>query len=564
MYVLGVAGWTDRGHDASATLVKDGKIVAAAEEERFTRRKHAFDVLPHNAIRFCLEEEGINIDDIGDVGMYWDLPAHYKIRGIRRDFSKITEELFPRKLFDYSDPPEIVFLGHHLSHASSAFRASGFDRSAILVVDGAGEDASTTIWYGSGKSLDVVRRFGIPDSIGYFYEGITHYVGLEPSEPGKTMGLASYGKSSADIDRLFELTKYGYRLKVPEGRVVLGLNGISDEQAQLRDHWINEFTSMFGPGNEKIHTYKRLSGGYRPDPTMSEIYMRAAASAQNALEKLMVHLTETAVRETGSKNLCIAGGIGLNCVANGKILRSGLIDNIFIQPAANDAGGSMGAALELSSRLGRTPNLELRHTYLGPEFSMDEIESELNRLKIPFEYHNNIEDDVAGLLAEGNVVGWFQGRMEWGPRALGSRSILADPRDPKMKDKINNYVKFREWFRPFAPSILEENAGEYLVDSRPSPFMLLSFDVYKEKRDEIPAVVHVDGTTRPQTVDRRTNPRYYKLISRFRELTGVPMVLNTSFNVRGEPIVLTPYDAIRTFYSTGMDYLAMGDFLIRK
>ena len=566
MYILGIAGWTDRGHDASAALLDSGKLIATAEEERFIRRKHSYDILPHNAIRFCLDEAKICIEDLDYVALYWDWPYHYKLRGIVKnlDKEKLIKELFPQNLFKYEKAPELKFINHHRSHAASVFRSSGFDESAILIVDGAGEDVSTSLWYGVGNEIMLLKKIDVPGSIGYFYEGVTHYVGLESNEPGKTMGLAPYGKASISTEELFELTKDGYRAKIPEGRIVLGLGGLSDEEEQLQKYWNNIFVKRLGSKNERVYRYNRLLGRYASEAVMNQHCMDAAASAQKILEDLMLHLTKVIMEETSSRNLSIAGGVGLNCIANGKILQSGLVDDIFIQPAANDAGCSLGAALELYAELGYPSKFKMEHTYLGPKFSKEDIESELNRLKLEFEYHNDIESVTSELLNKNKIIGWFQGRMELGPRALGNRSILADPRDSQMKDKINKYVKFREWFRPFAPSILEEYSEDYLVGAYPSPFMLLAFDVPEDKRKEIPAVVHVDGTTRPQTVAENVNLRYWKLIDKFRECTGVPVVLNTSFNVKGEPIICTPYDAVRTFYTTGIDYLVLDNFLIKK
>ena len=433
MHILGVAGWTDRGHDASATLLKDGKLIAAAEEERFLRRKHAYDVLPYNAIRFCLDEAQIGVDDIDYVALYWDWPLHYKIRTIDRDLDKgkLIKALFPANLFESDKFPDLVFINHHLSHASSSYRMSGFDQSAILVVDGSGEDVSTSLWYGHGNEITLIRKIDIPSSIGFFYEAATHYVGLDADEPGKTMGLASYGRPRLKTEDFFELMRDGYSARIPEGRIILGLDGISDEQKQLQKYWTEEFTRRLGPKNERVHQYDRLSGRYSSEVVMGRFHMDAAASAQRIVEDLILHLTKVATEETGSRNLSIAGGVGLNCVANGKVLQSGLVDNIFIQPAANDAGGSLGAALELYAQLGHPSKSKMEHAYFGPQFSGGELEDVLTRLKIPYERHDDIEPLTAELLSKGNIIGWFQGRMEWGPRALGNSCLLYTSPSPR-------------------------------------------------------------------------------------------------------------------------------------
>ncbi|MBI4018755.1 MAG: hypothetical protein HY364_00695 [Candidatus Aenigmarchaeota archaeon] len=566
MYILGIAGWNDRGHDASATLLKDGKIVAAVEEEKLIRKKYSYDTLPHNSIKYCLDVAGIGVNEIDHVAVYWDWPYHYKIRGMtdRLDESTLPEQIFPRTMFDYGKSPRISFIEHHLSHASSAFRVSGYDKSAIVVADGQGEDVSTSLWYGDGNQIKLVRKIGIPDSLGYFYEASTGFVGLEPNEPGKTMGLAAYGRRRMSLSDAFTTNGKSYRSNINRSGIVLGKDGVSDEETQIREQWVKLFSSRFGRANAPSFIYDQDAKKFARETIMTPVYMDAAASAQAIVEDMMLYLAKIAVEETGSKNLSLSGGVGLNCVANGKILRSGIVDDIFIQPAANDAGCSMGAALELYSRLGYNARTIIPNVYLGPAFSEEAIERELLSLKIPFKYQDDPEGMAAQLITNGKIVGWFQGGMEWGPRALGNRSILADPRNPDMKNRLNEAVKYREWYRPFGPSMLDEAAANYLEQPHSSPYMILGFDVRKDRAGDIPAVVHVDGTTRPQTVDKKSNPRYRKLIENVGEITGVPVVVNTSLNVKGEALVCSPRDALRTMYGSGMDYLFIGDFMIEK
>jgi len=563
MYILGINGWIERSHDASACLIHDGKLVAMAEEERFVRKKHAYDHVPINASLYCLMEAGITLDEVDYIAWGWDYKRHFELRGLEWNYSdtELAEILFPKQYFRWNKVPRIVMIPHHLAHAASAFRMSNFDESAILVLDGQGEHSSTTLAYGSGNSIEIIRSFPIAYSLGYFYEAINAHIGFRSDDSGKTMGLAAYGTPRFHFDNI-RLSAQGYEVLLPR-KVELGRCGLLDEQNQLMKAWRSILEQKVGPINTPMYSFSELKGRLEPIPEISQTYKDLAASAQKVLEDIIVHLAKVLVSETGCRNLCIAGGVGLNCVANSRLIHERIIDDIFIQPAANDAGVALGAALELYANLGFESRVPLLTVCWGPSFSNEEIEKILESCKLRYEFVDDIAKRAATLIANNKIIGWFQDRMEFGPRALGARSILADARDKRMLARVNK-LKSREFWRPLAPSILDEKRADYLVDPYPSPFMLLTFDVKHDKRDEVPAIVHIDGTTRPQTVKAHIQPLYWRVIKEFEELTSIGLVLNTSFNGGGEPIVCTPLDAIRTFFSTEMDYLIMGNFLIKK
>lgn len=561
MYILGISGWKKRGHDASACLIKDGELLYFVEEERLIRRKHSYDVLPHNSIGFCLNEAGISVEDLDYLAISWDYPHHYKIRKMnwKLNKKKLLDMILPKSIFDYENGPKIKFINHHLSHAYSAFRCSGFKDSLILVIDGQGEELSTSMWYGNKNNIEFQKGWGIGNSLGYFYESVSDFVGLEPSEPGKLMGLTAYGKPKYS-GKFFKKTKNGYESSI--GKIK---PKYMDEENLTRKKWRGFLSKNIGKRNTKEIEFKNRFGlNLKNSPNFSTKIKNLAASAQVSIEDIILHLIKLGLKENDSKNLCLGGGVALNCLSNGRVLTSGLVDNIFIQPAANDAGGSLGAAMELCSSLGHKSKFKLNNVYYGPKFSNKEIKNTLDDFRLKYEYHKDISGVGSELLSKDKILGWFQGRMEFGPRALGNRSILANPSDPKMKDKINKKVKHREWFRPFAPSILEGKQEKYLENSSYSPFMLFTFKVRKGRQKEVPAITHVDGTTRPQTVRKKINPLYHELIKKFESQTSLPVVLNTSFNTRGEPIVCTPIDAIETFYSSGLDYLLIGNYLVKK
>ena len=594
MYVLGVSAWY---HDSGACLVKDGVIVAAAQEERFTRKKHDA-AFPVHAINYCLEEAKLNHSDIDSI-VFYEKPflkferlletyLAFAPKGFT-SFAKsmplwIKDKLFQRKNIvtefkslwganvDVAD--RLLFSEHHMSHAASSFFPSPFERAAVLTLDGVGEWTTSSLAIGNGSDLKIVKEIHFPHSLGLLYSAFTYYTGFKVnSGEYKVMGLAPYGKP-----RFVDLIK-DHLMDIRE-----------DGSFQL-DMSYFDYSTGLRMTNAK---FNRLFGGPArlPESELTQREMDLAASVQKVTEEVVVKLARGIAKETGEKNLCLAGGVALNCVANGILLRERIFDNIWIQPAAGDAGGALGAALAAYHLHEKQPRSlsgqrdQMRGSYLGPDFSSDQIESALKA--VGANYHKYSEQEMinltAGALRDEKAIGWMQGRMEFGPRALGGRSIIADPRSPKMQKQLNLKVKFRESFRPFAPSVLAEHISEWFEHEGDSPYMLLVADVRKSKRlqmtDEqkalfgidklnvprssIPAITHVDYSARLQTVHEDTNPRYYKLISKFNELTGCPIVVNTSFNVRGEPIVCTPEDAFRCFMGTELDVLVIGNFVLYK
>jgi len=558
MYILGVS----QGHDASACLVKDGKIVAAAEEERFNRIKHSVGLgSPVLATKFCLNQAGITMDDVDYITIDSLDPVKtygmqlksiirqgnfnkYMVKGLMRYVLNYYKWKMDGNPFDLKElgaaKEKFRFVRHHDAHAGSAFRLSGFDKADVLIIDGVGEMDATSHYIGDKDELTPIRRLSLPHSIGYFYGGVTMYLGYEFAEgEGKIMGLAPYGKNTKYYDTLKEM-------------ITLNSNGYTLSKKYFR---LPNFPIDFNPVVEKFGDGPKTTENIDKQKKYRDI----AFALQRHLEETMMHLLK---EYNISETLCLAGGVALNCKMNGHILRESHIKDIFIQPAANDAGGSIGSAIELAHRMGAKTKQEMKHVYLGPEYTNEQIVAMLDNNKVPYEYHKNIESVAAELLAKNKIVGWYQGRMEFGPRALGNRSILMSPKRAENKDIINATVKYREAYRPFCPSMLDGAKKEYLEEPYKSPYMILSFQVPKKKQKEIPAVVHVDGSCRPQTVERSVNPKYWKLIKKFEGETGTPVLLNTSFNIRGEPIVCTPKEAVSCYYGTGIDYLVVGNYLI--
>jgi len=561
MYILGISCFY---HDAAACLIKDGKIIAAAQEERFSRKKHD-QSFPLRAVKYCLKEAGITAQDLNYVGFY-DKPL-LKFERILSTYISV----FPRGLFSfYHAMPiwlkrkiwipyiirkelnykgKIIFINHHLSHAASSFLVSPFSEAAILTIDGVGEWSTATQGFGRENQIYLTHEIRFPHSLGLFYSAFTYYLGFRVnSAEYKIMGLASYGKPT-----FYDLITKELITIQDDGSFKLNMNYFAYHYGLV----------MINRKFEKLFRHQRR----KPTEAITEFHENVAASLQKITNEIMVKLARSLYQKTKIPNLCLAGGVALNCVANGKIYEETPFKNIFIQPAAGDAGGAVGVALYIYySILKHKRGFVWPHSYWGPEFTNQEIQQYLDSKSIPYERldKGNLIKKVAHLLSQGKIIGWFQGRMEWGPRALGNRSILADPRNPEMKDMINKRIKFREPFRPFAPSLLEEYAGEYLKMDVPSPYMLFTTEVKESKRTIIPAVTHVDGTARHQTVNRQQNSLYYDLIKEFYNITKVPVVLNTSFNLRGEPIVCTPSDAYLCFMRSGMDYLVMGNYLLDK
>jgi len=596
--ILGVSAYY---HDSAAAILVDGQIVAAAQEERFTRKKHDSS-FPIHACRYVLEESGIDYKDLIAVSFY-DKPFlkferlletyHAFAPGGLMSFLSaipvwIKEKLFMRRLLDEhlkelgEGRVPIYYPEHHLSHAASAFYPSPFEEAAIVTVDGVGEWATTTIGRGRGKEIEILKELQFPHSIGLLYSAFTYYTGFAVnSGEYKLMGLAPYGnpESQQTIDFIKKITTELVDIR-KDGSILLNM-----------DYF--EYATGLKMANEA--KWEQLFGVSRrkPESDISQVYMDMALAIQQVTEDIMLRLACTARQLTGSKNLVLSGGVALNCVANGKILRAGFFDDLWIQPAAGDAGGAVGAAYAVWHIHDGNPRQHngradaMQGAYLGPEFSEKEIRRVLQKYGAKARHYDDFQSlasDVAAKLAEGNVVGWFQGRMEFGPRALGNRSILGDARNPEMQKKLNLKIKYREGFRPFAPSVLEEDIAEYFQLDRPSPYMLLVAPVNEEKqvqlpenyhakplyerlyllRSDLPAITHIDYSARIQSVSRQTNPRYWELIKEFKSLTGYGVIVNTSFNVRGEPIVCTPEDAYRCFMRTEMDYLVLGDYLLDK
>ena len=591
--ILGISAYY---HDSAAAILVDGKILAAAQEERFTRKKHDSSY-PYNAVEFVLKKTNLKLADIDHV-IFYEKPflkferlletyTAFAPKGFKQ-FSKamplwLKEKLFQKKLLfnelkqhdsNFNDQNKLFFSDHHLSHASSAFFPSPFDEAIILTADGVGEWATTTVAIGKGNNLEIKKEIHFPHSLGLLYSAFTYYTGFKVnSGEYKLMGLAPYGKPiyyDKIINNLVDIKKDG-------------------------SFWLDQNYFNFATGltmtNDKFHQLFGQKPRNPKNENLTEFHMDIAASIQKVTEDIMIKLARSIKEEYNLPNLCLAGGVALNCVANGKILKEKIFDNIWVQPAAGDAGGSLGAALalwhlELKEPRHVNPNDDMFGSYLGPEFSNSYIQKSLNDVGANFKTYSEEEfiEKVSDALAEGKAIGWFQGRMEFGPRALGARSILADPRSNKMQKNLNLKVKYRESFRPFAPSILREDVSNWFDINVESPYMLLVADIVKDKqikmteteknlfgidklniqRSEIPAVTHVDYSARIQTVTKKNNKLYYDLIFKFKEKTGCPILVNTSFNVRGEPIVNTPIDAFKCFMGTELDVLAIGNCFLEK
>jgi len=591
MYILGISCYF---HDAAATLIKDGVVISAAEEERFSRIKHDYE-FPENAINFCLNLEGIETEDLDYIVIF------------EKPFVKFerlllcTMQTFPRsmKLFREAmitwlgdklwikhllqnklgvDSSKILFSEHHLSHAASSFYCSPFSEAAILTVDGVGEWTTATLGIGRGTDIKLLKEIRFPNSLGLLYSAFTAFLGFEVNEGEyKVMAMAPFGDPKY-VDQVYEVVNVD-----DEGGFELDMDYFSFHYSTEKT-FTKKFEKLFGdPRDPKAEFFTDASGypsyfeekpdNYDEIAKQNQYYADIAASIQVVTEQIMVKMANYAYKETGLKHLCMAGGVALNSVANRKILSETPFEEIYIQPAAGDGGASTGAALYCyHGILGKPRNFVMEHAYWGQEHSPADTREFLKENNISYEL---IEDDqklierVVDSIQNGKVIGWHQGRFEWGPRALGNRSILADPRSTEMKDIVNVKIKFREPFRPFAPSILEEKAGEYFdIDEPerhyPARFMLYVTDVREDKRDILPAITHVDGTGRLQTVRKDLNPKYHKLIETFGDATGVPVLLNTSFNLKGEPVVNTPAEAFSSFSASGMDLLVLGNYLVTK
>jgi len=594
MYIIGISAFY---HDSAACLIRDGEIIAAAQEERFTRKKHDAS-FPRRAVLYCLEEAGISAHQIDNV-VYYEKPflkferlletyLAFAPKGFT-SFARAMPVWIKDKLFQKSAlirdleltldksvdwRKRLLFSEHHLSHAASAYYPSPFDSAAVLTLDGVGEWTTTSLAIGKGSDLQVVKEIHFPHSLGLLYSAFTYYTGFKVnSGEYKVMGLAPYGEPVyADL-------------------ILEKLITVAEDGSFQLDMSYFDYATGLTMTNKK---FDALFGG-PPRTSESELTQREmdlAASVQKVTEDIVLKLARGIAKETGERNLCLAGGVALNCVANGILLREKIFDNIWIQPAAGDAGGALGAALSTwylhhnKERVASTERDSMKGAYLGPEFTDNDIETKLTDCGANFKklLTADMIEEVASALANEKAVGWMQGRMEFGPRALGGRSIIADPRSPMMQKQLNLKVKYRESFRPFAPSVLREDVGEWFEHDTDSPYMLFVADVQNDKRramskeeealfgidklnvprSEVPAITHVDYSARIQTVHSDTNPKYHAVISKFKEKTGCPLVVNTSFNVRGEPIICSPTDAFKCFMGTEMDVLAIGNFLLYK
>lgn len=599
MNILGISAFY---HDSAACLIQNGKIIAAAQEERFTRKKHD-EAFPVNAVTYCLEHAGLTIDELDAISFY-DKPflkferlletyLSFAPKGIRSFVVAIPvwlkEKMFLKKLIydelkkvgEYNKSKvTLLFPEHHLSHAASAYYPSKYDNAAILTIDGVGEWATASICHGKGKDISILKELKFPHSLGLLYSAFTYYLGFKVnSGEYKLMGLAPYGNPDSKL-----LQEY--------------IKKIKEELVDIRDDgsiWLNQKYFSYATGLRMVNDKKweTLFGFSRREGEGELLQHEAdlALAIQKVTEEIVIKMALHAKDLTGTNAICMAGGVALNCVANGKLQEEGIFEDVYIQPAAGDAGGAVGAALAAhhiyfeKERIPESPDA-MQGAYLGPEYHAVDIERALRKFKPVFikMSKTKLYPKVAEILEDGNVVGWFQGRMEFGPRALGGRSIIADPRRTDMQKKLNLKIKYRESFRPFAPSVLAEEISTYFEMESDSPYMLLVHPVneslreklpngYNEmplreklavKRSEYPAITHIDFSARVQTVHKETNPAYWNLINAFKERTGCGMVVNTSFNVRGEPIVNTPEDAYRCFMNTEMDYLVIGEYVFAK
>jgi len=570
MYIL---GFTISYHDAAACLMHNGELINFIEEERLTRVKGSPKSFPIKSTLACLKRANITLSQVDYIAVGLNLEKYdYKMQEFYKHLdskyekdmiTKISEKMIledrdkERVLYrikqDFmkegvtDELPPFIFVDHHLSHAASSFYCSGFEKSLIITIDGSGEEICTAIWEGNEREIRLIDLYNIPNSLGWFYSCITEYLGFKDNQQeGTVMGLAAYGKDDKYIrqvlEKILSVDKKGYSIN--PYYIFYGQHSFGK---RFTDKLVNEL------GQPRVR-----------NSIVTDKHKNIAYIAQNILEEAVKMLVTKYIDMTGLHNICLAGGVAMNCKLNGEIVKMPQVDKLFIQPASYDAGTSLGAAMVVSDKNGFDPRFKMEHTYWGIEYSNNEIEQELKIAKVRYKYIENPSLIAAKYLSQGSIIGWFQGAMELGARSLGARSILANPSESSMKDKLNNQVKFREYWRPFAPSMTNINYNKIFDTKHLSSFMLLALTVKDEYIDKIPAVVHIDKTARPQIVEEKYNKKYWELLNNFFELTSIPCVLNTSFNIKGEPIVCTVHDALRCFYSTGLDALFIGDFLLEK
>lgn len=574
-YFMGIFG--GQGPNPSAALLKDGVMVAMAEEERFTRIKNAPSLLPIKSIKFCLDHEGIEIEQIEKIGFAWDCVKYVenwpnfskKMRAPYESFDQTYDLNYESRLLSNFNPDrikhdlkfglaklgikldtkKIKFLNHHKCHAASAYLQSGFKESGVLCIDGSGEEITTSMWMGSDTNLSLLWKSELPNSIGGFYATFTEFLGFKSnSEEGKLMGLAPYGEYSAEMQK--KLQQFiAFDPETVDIKVNLRMRFVGERT--YNSIFTDDLVTLFGP--------PRLARDQ-----ITQYHKDIAFNVQFKLEEIVTELILKLISLTKSRNICLAGGVAMNCKMNGKIAVRPEVENIFVQPASSDNGTSIGAAILVALENGINSFEELNHCYYGSEYCDEEIETLLIESKVKYTKVEDLSEIVSNYLVEGKLVGWFQGKSEFGARALGNRSILANPLYKNMKDKLNLEVKHREDWRPFCPSLTAESYETYFGKTAKSPFMILAFPVIQQFHQIIPGVVHIDGTARPQSVEKEHNPVFHSLLETFGKKSGHPVLINTSFNVQGEPIVDSPADALRCFFSTGLDVLALGNYIITK
>lgn len=573
MKILGLLGF---GYNPAAALIIDGQVVSFVEEERMINFKGAHFMFPGFAAKWCLEQANLSLDDIDYIAWGWDnqaykfrVPLFFAKQYFKHSFLKKGEGNIHSAVTAITDYlpgvikakikegfrqvglkgkiPEIHFVNHHESHVASSYLLSGFDEAAVIIIDGSGEYEGTTIWHAKNGKYIRQKQIFIPDSLGWFYAGMTNYLGfISYRDEGKVMGLAPYGKNDPrleeKIDEIIHIHEKGYNLD--PSYFLLGTH-------EAGKHFSDKLVDLLGPAR------------YYGDP-LNDRVKDLAFIVQDKLEKAVLNIVRDATDNGRIKNVCIAGGVGLNCKMNGAIRNSPYVEKVFVQPASGDAGAAMGAAIALSNQAGEWKRSRLKHVYYGPSFTDDEIKKELDIAGVSYSRPDNMAKKIAEAISAGKIVAYFDGAMEYGARALGHRSILANPCDPEMKDKVNIRVKFREPWRPFCPSMPTEYKDDYLENADDAEFMIVAYQAKKGIDSLLPSVVHVDNSVRPQTVEKDANPRYWEMLNELKHLTGHPVVMNTSFNLRGQPMIARPRDAIACFYSNGLDVLVLNNYWIEK
>ncbi len=574
MKILGLLGF---GYNPAAALIVDGQLTGFVEEERMINFKGAHFMFPGMAAKWCLENAKLTLDDIDYIAWGWDNPAYkfkmpffftkefFKYSFLRKGNGNISEFISSRILNNLPNTiriktreglrrvglkgkiPKIEFIEHHEAHVASTYLLSGFDEAAVIIIDGSGEHVCTSIWHAKDNNYTLKKNIDIPHSLGWFYAGMTDYLGFIPyRDEGKVMGLAPYGRKVPELEekiaKVIEITPNGYKLD--PSYFLLGTH-------EAGKHFSDKLVSLLGPPR------------YYGEPLDDRI-KNIAYVVQDTLEKAVLNIVRYATDNGRIRNVCVAGGVGLNCKMNGVIRQSPYVDKIFVQPASSDAGAALGAAIALSHKLGEWKPHRLKNVYYGPSSTDEEIKKELVLAGVKYSSPDNITQKIARAISEGKIVAYFDGALEFGARALGHRSILANPCDPEMKDKVNLRVKFREPWRPFCPSLISESMHDYLEDADDAEFMIVAFQAKKGIKDLIPSVVHVDNSVRPQTVEKSVNPKFWEILNELKSLTGHPVVLNTSFNLRGQPIIAKPRDAIACFFTNGLDVLVLNDYWIEK